>query len=522
MKVLGIHSLTHDLGTALCVDGNIKYAVEEERLSQIKHHPGIEVEGYPPLKSLNWILNQEGLSLDKVDKIVHVGWPGDEFMRLDLIRGRYREFAKELDPKGKKTTFVSHHKAHAASAYYASGFSDALVLSIDGAGDWISSSLYVGKEEELKKIDEYFIDQSLGFMYSRASKLLGLGQFGFSEGKLTALAAYGQPIRSFPPIVLIEGDRYKLAEGYYEVFKEFKCTEENLTQRHKDFAATVQKTLEDTVIHILNVAHEKYGKRNLALGGGVALNCKMNGKLKLLPWVEKMFVQPAANDGGLCVGAAYIGAIEGGDTVECMKSVYLGPDILESEVEGYVKQNRLVSHRVEKPYDIAAHLIEQGQTVGWVQGRLEFGPRALGHRSLLGDPRDISMRDKLNLIKKRELWRPIAPSIIKSDKKYFVLNQGTEFMTNAVMMNKLAAQEIPGAIHVDSTARVQVMNDESDMFYKLIKSFEGRTGIPAVLNTSLNRKGEPLCAAVEESIRFFYTTPTDNLFIGPWWFKKRS
>ncbi|MBI5697045.1 MAG: hypothetical protein HZC29_00770 [Thaumarchaeota archaeon] len=258
MKVLGVHSLTHDSGAALCEEGKITYAVEEERLSRIKHHPGIEVGGTPPYHAVQYVLKESGLETRDVDLIVHTGWPGDDFMRLDLIRRLYRDFSRELDKDLNKTLFVDHHLSHAASAYYASGFNDALTVVIDGAGDWNSTSAYLSKNRKLEKVDEYFLDQSLGFMYSRAAKLLGFGNFGFGEGKLTALASYGTPTADFRTIVTLENGRYKLNPDYYENFKRFKrgCNSE-LTEDHQNFAALVQHTLGNTVLYLLDNLHEK-------------------------------------------------------------------------------------------------------------------------------------------------------------------------------------------------------------------------------------------------------------------------
>jgi carbamoyltransferase len=519
MRALGIHSLTHDCGTAMCVDGKIKYAVEEERFSRIKHHPGIEVEGKPPKKSLEWTLEQEGIELNDVDKIVHVGWKGDSFMKLDIIRQRFRDYAKSLDPELKKTIFVDHHLAHAASAYYASGFKDALVLSIDGAGDWQSTSLYVANGEKMEKVDEYFLDQSLGFMYSRAASALGLGGFGTGEGKLIALASYGSPINDFPEFLTHLEGRYKLDPNYKKHFKSFKNDGVSFSQEHKDFAATIQYNLEDSVKYIVKNMHRKFGGSNLVIGGGVGLNCRMNGKLAELPWVDNMFVQPAANDAGLCIGAAYLGAIELGDKPEEFDNAYLGPGISENEVEKYVRDNGLRAEKVENIAELAADLIYDGESLAWMQGKLEFGPRALGHRSLLGDPRNLEVRDKLNAIKQRENWRPIAPSVLQ-DSHYFNASHGSEYMTHAIDMYNSAKQEIPGAVHVDQTARVQIVSDKSDRYHQLISAFNNKTNVPAVLNTSLNSRGEPLCNSISEGVKFFYTTPTENLIIDKWWFKK--
>ena len=515
MKILGVHSLTHDVGAALSINGKITAAVEEERLSRIKHHSGIEEEGSEPIKSINWVLSEAGVTKDEIDLFVHVGWPGSDFMQLDIIRNRFRKFAKCLDPQGDRTLFVDHHKAHAASAFYASGFKESLVLSIDGQGDWISTSLYLGCGKELKKIDAYYVDQSLGFMYSRAAKTLGLGNFGFGEGKMLGLAAYGKPIVDFPAPVILEGERYRIIEKYCEkTFKRFQIGNEGLKRIHKDFAATIQIYLESTVCSIVSAAAARYKQKNLTIAGGVALNCKMNGKIAQLSWVKKMYVQPAANDCGLCIGAAYLGALSVGDIPQPMRSMFLGPEL--GSPDFLLKKNKLSAYFADNPAEIAAEALAQHRTVAWMQGRLEFGPRALGHRSLLGDPRLIDCRDQLNEIKEREKWRPIAPSICADGKKYCSLHENTKFMTHAVEMTKFAKKEIPGAVHVDGTARVQIVDKEQKEFYRLLRTFEKLTGVSAVLNTSLNRRGEPLCCSVEDGIRFFFTTPTDILIMGNW------
>lgn len=520
MKVLGIHSMTHDCGVCLYRGGKIGPAIEEERLSRIKHHPGIEVEGKPPLMSLRWALKDAKLQLEDIDRFVHVGWEGEKFMKLDLARSRFREFAKSIDPDGQKTSFVPHHEAHAASAYYASGFEDALVLVVDGAGDWASTSLYVGEGRKLQKVQEYPFDQSLGYLYSRAAKTIGLGDFGFGEGKMTALAAYGESIPGFPSIIRIDDGKYTISPDYREHFKPYGHGSGQLTPAHKDFAYTVQTALEIAIIELLQTAHKTYGKTRIAFAGGVALNCRLNGKIGAMPWVEDFFVQPAANDCGLCLGAAYLGAVAGGGPVEKMGNAYLGPGIADDQAGQYIEDNRLRGRRLADAAKTCAELVSQGKSVAFMHGKLEFGPRALGHRSLLGDPRNPDVRDELNRIKQREPWRPVAPAIIESEKQYCDLSKASEFMTKAIPMNDLAAREIPGALHVDRTARVQAVRDKEDIFYRVIQEFEHISGIPAILNTSLNSKGEPLCTTIEEGVKFFFSTPTQYLIVGDWLIEK--
>ncbi len=521
MIILGVNSYTHDVGAALCMDGKIAYAVEEERLSRQKHHLGIEANGTPPRLAVAHVLDDAGITIDQVDRIVHVGWRGTDYLKLDLAGKALREYAKELDPQEKKTSFVHHHLAHAASTFYASGFSEGLVAAIDGLGDWIATSLWIGKGDKLEKIDQYAMEDSLGFMYSDASRVLGLGAHGYGEGKMTALAGYGKRMTDFPELIRLKNGRYSIVADYNTLFEKFR-KDPNMpyTQEQKDFATTIQLTLEETVMSILTHASKVHEQENLLMAGGVALNCRMNGRLSRMPWVKKMFIQPAASDTGVCVGAAYLGALELGDKPEKMHSIYLGPDITDEAIYAFVKRNGLNAEFVESPDERGAELLARGEIVAWVQGRTELGPRALGHRSLLGDPRSIDVRDRMNGIKEREPWRPVAPAGIISEKQYFDFGQATEHMTKAVEMSLAALREIPGAIHVDGSARVQLVRDESDPFHALIKEFERRTGVPVVLNTSLNDKREPICTSISDAVRFFYTTPTDNLIINKWWIKK--
>ena len=521
MNVMGIHSYTHDVGCALCIDGNIVCACEEERLTRSKHQPGIEEEGVTPVHSLNYCLEYSGLTIDDIDMFVHAGWPGSDFMKLDILRSRFRDFARHLDPSGERTQFISHHKAHAASAYYASGLQRALVLSVDGGGDWASTRIWLGEGNDLQKVDEYFLENSLGFMFSRAARLLGLGGFGFGEGKLTALAGYGTPIPNFPQFVRFIDNRYVLDSSYYDEFKKYaRDPSEPLRQRHKDFAATVQSILEETILRILQNSNSTYNEENVAMAGGVALNCRTNGRIAALPWVKSLYIQPAANDAGLCVGAVYAGAVDVGDKPKAMTTPFLGPDINSDSIRVKLTHSKLKARRVDNPSREAAQLLIDGRSIAWMQGRLEFGPRALGHRSLLADPRRLESRNTLNTIKQREPWRPIAPSIIAEARKYTDLALVSKNMTTAVPMNTVAREEIPAAVHIDGTARAQFLDDPSDPFYTLVKSFYELTGIPAVLNTSLNGQGEPLCNTIEDGLKFFYTSPTDVLIAGKWVLEK--
>src|SRR3989338_2383469 len=521
MKILGIHSITHDVSAALCENGIITHAVEEEKLSRIKHHPGIQFGGGPPIKSIEYLLRKLKKGIGDVDLIVHVGWPGSDKEPLDFMRKTYRDFANKLDNGLKKTIFVDHHLSHAAAAYYGSGFGDSIILVVDGHGDYIATSIYLARESdiEFKKVAEYFVDQSLGMMYTRAAKTIGLGDLGYGEGKMSALAAYGNTLKILP-LVDFNDERYILKD-YFKFFSKFKRDpKDNILKKHIDFAATIQDTLERSVIYILTKTYKKYGIKNVCLSGGVGLNCAMNGKIRTLPWIGNFFVFPAANDSGLSIGAAYLGALNKGDKVHMIKSMCLGPNLNQKEIKHFLDNNFINSIKVTS-YKKAAECLSTRRIVAWAQGNIEFGPRALGHRSLLGYPRNIEVKDRLNNIKKRDIWRPVCPSII-NDKYFSGETSSLKYMTVAVKVNDIAKKEISAGIHIDGTSRVQLVADKKDSYYKLIKHFNKITSVPAVLNTSLNTNDEPLCSSISDVIKFFYTTPTDDLFIGNYWVTKRN
>lgn len=521
MKILGVHSLTHDVGAALFDGGTITYAVEEEKLSRVKHHPGIQFGGTPPVHSVEYIKSKLTKGLDDVDFFVHVGWPGSNDEPLDIAKRMYRDFALQLDSENKKTIFVTHHLAHAASAYFASGFSQSIVIVVDGHGDYIATSVYLAKKGEylFKKIEEYFVDQSLGMMYTRAAKTLGLGGLGYGEGKLSALAAYGKPIKQIQ-LIDIEENRYFINE-YSNVFAKYKREKnETLTQNHIDFAATVQEAIEKAILHTLNEIWKKYKINNVCFAGGVGLNCKLNGKIRDLSWINNFFVFPAPNDSGLCIGAAYLGAMIKQQEIRRLDTIYLGPEFAPTEVENYLISNQIKFVKTDASR-MAADCISNGRIVAWAQKALEFGPRALGHRSLLGDPRDTNVRDRINIIKKRESWRPVCPAVI--DNRYFTGDHHSlQHMMVAAKANDMAKKEIPAAIHHDGSARFQYVQKSTDPFYLLIKEFEKITTVPAILNTSLNASYEPICSTIDDIIKFFYTTQTDDLFIDNYWVTKKN
>lgn len=520
MNILGVHSITHDVGAALFQNNQLSSAVEEERLSRIKHHPGIQFRGSPPYKSIKFLLQQSSLKMNDVNLIVHVGWPGSDDEPLDVMKRVYRDFAKTLDKDLQKTIFVDHHHAHAASSYYASGFDKALVIVIDGHGDYISTSIYIGEglEKPLKKIADYHVDQSLGIFYTRAAKTLGLGNLGFGEGKMMALASYGKVMKDFLNIITFENGRYQIGE-YKELFRKFERKPyEKIKKIHKDFAATIQYLLTTTVLRIIKEARERYPFENICISGGVGLNCSMNSKISELLGIN-LFIPPAPNDGGLCIGAAYIGAVNMGLKINRFNSPYLGPEIEKNSLGSFIRKNGLRAKKIKNSYKRAAKLISEGYIVGWMQGKLEFGPRALGHRSLLGDPRLLKVKDRINWIKGRDLWRPVALSLVGNENLESPIDC-MKYMTIATKIKPELASKISAGIHKDGTSRVQIVNDRNDSFYKLITSFEKITGIPAILNTSLNSRDEPLCTSIEDGVRFFYTSQIDYLFIGDWLLEK--
>ncbi|KRR06487.1 nodulation protein [Bradyrhizobium jicamae] len=543
------NTFLHDGAAVLVQDGRVIAAVEEERINRIKHSNKF------PGSSIQFCLSAAGTQLSDVDRIAFyateaysnamlerlvVSQP-DLSIPLDaklLLRKLLaQEFGTEVD--ASRVSFVSHHLAHAVSAFAMSGFEESLIFAIDGGGDFLSGLLARGSGTEVTQLETIPENNSLGLFYLEATRYLGYGLF--DEYKVMGLAPYGDPA----PYRELFKQFYELSDnGGYRVYldrigptllRNIQVRRKGMpfTQQHRDVSASLQEALEQIVFHILRHYRKATGMKRLCLAGGVAHNCTMNGKLLYSGLFEDIFVQPAAHDAGCALGAALMMSNELGRPAprERLQGVYWGPDLgsdhaVEQELKAWA--GHLDVKRSDDVARSAADWMANGAVIGWVQGRSEFGPRALGNRSILADPRPAANKDRINaMVKKREGYRPFAPSVLEEDaREFFDLPDGTRelpFM-NFVVRVRNSMHGLLGAItHVDGTARLQTVSRKTNpAYWELINEFKKRTGIPVLLNTSFNNNAEPIVDSVADAIATFLTTELDGLVVGPFLVKKRA
>lgn len=568
MNILGINSVFHETAASLLTCESI-FSIEEERFTGIRH--GKEASPYGswllPFHSINYCLKENDLTLEEID---HIAYSFNPWLKLkhnlpdivfSLLRGNLNLAQKELayyyfnkkipeflikeaprDPSIRsrfilsgepkwKFHFVGHHIAHAASSFFVSPFEEAALLSIDGIGETTCTFLGIGYDNRIKKIKEINYPHSLGFFYEEITKFLGF-QRNHDEYKVMALAAYGTPkyCNELRKLVALkpEGD-YRVnidfrkgtlfgVKELHAVLGSPRIVGGKITERHADIAASAQKILEDTVLHVLSRLYKQTKTRNLCMAGGVALNCVMNERIRNESPFENIFIQPAANDAGTALGAAlWINhAILNKHREYVMKNVYLGPEFSDFEIEAHLISNNILYQKSLNVARDSANLIANGKVIGWFQGRMEFGPRALGNRSILADPRDPSMKNKINRIKGREEFRPVAPSILEEETgNFFESSEPSPFMLFVRKVKPSKTNSIPAAVHIDGTARLQtVSRKQNALFYELIKEFYLIAGIPVVINTSLNYKGKPIVCTIEQAIECFYNSGLDYMVLG--------
>ena len=544
MIILGINQVPgmlgwmHDSAAAVVTDGKIIATAEEERFNRIRHSRGT------PTHAIEYCLKEAGVTLAEVDVVAIANNPYAPFKRLrpnlyptnllrDLINivifEHYR-FSLKKQTRAK-IIFVDHHLAHAASTYYCSGFDSANVLTIDGSGETESFAYFVGEKGTLRRVWDIPLGSiftkkkwnSIGGVYSRMTAFLNLGTH--SEGKTMGLASYGTARFDFSRILNITShadytiDRRNI-EVLYGQYKR-KSSTEPLTQDHKDLAASLQKALEDSLVNLAREAFSHSGIKNFALAGGVALNCNTNSRILLEDFCDDLFLQPAAHDGGIALGAALFASAQY-DIVPTEKLIhaYYGPGFENTEIEKLLKNAKLHYTFHEDIEAVAARYITDGKIVAWFQGRMEMGPRALGNRSILGDPTLKGINDKINEdVKHREVWRPFAPSVIEeAASTYFEGVSKVEespFMLHTFYVKKEFANTFPAITHVDGSSRIQtVRKDQNERYYNLMKEIEKINGHPIVLDTSFNDKGEPIICTPQEAVKCFYSTGIDVLVIG--------
>ncbi|GAV15986.1 carbamoyltransferase C-terminal domain-containing protein [Paenibacillus sp. chi10] len=545
MYILGITGpLGHDAAACLMKEGRIVVMVEEERLSRIPHSPG----GQMPYLAIEHCLNQEGITLDHVDYIA-LSWdksliPETKIPLPDVFDDVESLFPKSKFPHNKlpKVEVVDHHLAHAASAYYFSPFGEAGVLVADGAGEDCSTTLYHGIDGRLKKLDSIHHNESLGEFYATVTEYVG---FDWNDpGKTMGLASFGEAIYDFPRIATdpVKGYSMKIDHSLHmtkvenvwkrEMFRlgvipnkgvrrynpiTYRISEHlEFDSTHRNLAASAQRKLEECYLSLARALVDRTGSRNLCLAGGVALNCVANGKLRRSGLVDDLFIQPAANDAGAAIGAAAEIAARLGFTIEKLSGNYSGPSFTNDQIRATLNHLGLKYRTADDAAELASDLLAEGRTVGWFQGRSEYGPRALGNRSMLANPSVPDIQNHMNRnVKFREGFRPFGPSVLEEEAAdFFELMSPSPYMLQSVYVKPDKRSQIGGVVHVDGSSRPQTVTKETNArYHQLITRFRAKTGIPMVLNTSFNLRGEPMVNSPYDAIRTYMSGALDALIM---------
>ena len=593
--ILGISAFYHDSAATILIDGKIIAAAQEERFTRKKHDSSY------PFNAIEFVLNFAKMKLSDVDQIIFFEKP---FLKFERLLETYVAFAprgfksfcmampiwlkdklfqkkmlfnelKRHDDNfndNKKIYFSDHHLSHAASAFFPSPFEEAIVLTADGVGEWATTTVAIGKGNRLEIKKEIHFPHSLGLLYSAFTYYTGF-KVNSGEYKLMGLAPYGTPIYEDKIknnlIDVKEDGSFHLDQSYFNYATGLTMTNkkfdnlfgqkvrdaknEKLTQFHMDIAASIQKVTEDVMIKLIKSLKEEFNLPNLCLAGGVALNCVANGKILKEKIFDNIWVQPAAGDAGGSLGAALaLWHIDQNnprkvDPNDSMQGSYLGPIYSQKEIEEHLDKAgaKYQFFKDEELLDKTATDLSKEEAIGWFQGRMEFGPRALGGRSILGDPRSEKMQKNLNLkVKYRESFRPFAPSIVREDlSKWFELNTDSPYMLMVANINKqktlkmtedqeklfgieklnIKRSEIPAVTHVDYSARIQTVHKETnEKYYKLINKFKEKTGCPVIVNTSFNVRGEPIVNTPTDAFNCFMGTGLEKLVIGNCYLKKKD
>tara|TARA_B100000886_G_scaffold334668_1_gene290554 strand:+ start:489 stop:2327 length:1839 start_codon:yes stop_codon:yes gene_type:complete len=594
-SILGISAFYHDSAATIIVDGKIVAAAQEERFTRIKHDKNY------PFNAIEFVLKYSKLKLSEVDHIIFFEKPFLKFERLletyvafaprgfksfckampiwlseklfqkNLLFNRLREHDKNFNDKNR-IMFSDHHLSHAASAFFPSPFNQAVVLTADGVGEWATTTVAVAKDNKVEIKKEIHFPHSLGLLYSAFTYYTGF-KVNSGEYKLMGLAPYGKPIfkeKILNHLIDVKDDgTFNLNQEYFNYATGLTMTnekfdalfenparrpdKENLTQFHMDIASSIQEVTEEIMIKLVSSIAKDYNIKNLCLAGGVALNCVANGKLLEKKIFDKIWIQPAAGDAGGSLGAGlalWHNELDQPRIVnpnDDMDGSYLGPEYKDEQIRTildeigaeyeFIKEDEIIYRTAED--------LSKGFAVGWFQGRMEFGPRALGARSILGDPRSSSMQKNLNLkVKYRESFRPFAPSVLREDvSEWFNLNIDSPYMLLVSNVNQkkcismtdeqnnlfgidklnIKRSEIPAVTHVDYSARIQTVHKNTNSkYYDLIKKFKEITGCPVLVNTSFNVRGEPIVNTPQDAFNCFMGTELDTLVIGNFYLDKKK
>ena len=595
-SILGISAFYHDSAAALIIDGKIVSAAQEERFSRKKHDASY------PYNAIKFVLSYSNLKLNEIDHIVFFEKP---FLKFERLLETYLAFApkgfasfslsmpiwlreklfqkkflfdklKQHDQNFKdinKIYFSEHHYSHAASAFYPSPFKEAVILTLDGVGEWATTTVAIGKENKIKMLKEIHFPHSIGLLYSAFTYYIGF-KVNSGEYKVMGLAPYGKP--RFKEIILkklidlkndgsfrLNMEFFNYATGLTMTNDKFSKLfgekvrdpkKELLTQFHMDIAASIQAVIEEIVLKLITSISKETKIKNLCMAGGVALNCVVNGKILKKKLFENIWLQPASGDAGGSLGAALAFWYQELDknriakiNVDEMQGSYLGPSFDDDHIENTLKFLGASYEKLndDNLLDTVANELSNEKTVGWFQGRMEFGPRALGSRSIIADPRSGKMQKELNLkVKFRESFRPFAPSVLREDvNNWFDLNYDSPYMLLVADVKKniqipmskkdenlfgidklnIRRSSIPAVTHVDYSARIQTVHKETNpKYYKLLQMFKKVTGCPVLVNTSFNVRGEPIVCTVEDAFRCFMGNNLDLLVCGNFILRKNK
>jgi carbamoyltransferase len=589
MNILGLSAYYHDSAACLVRDGDIVAAAQEERFTRKKHDAGF------PRRAVEYCLREGGLRLADVDAVVFYDkpllkferiletyfafaprglasfrtaipvWVKEKLLQKRVLRDALAEVAgDEGSTRISELLFTEHHESHAASAFFPSPYAEAAVLCLDGVGEWATTSAWVGKGNTLTPLWEIPFPHSLGLLYSAFTYYTGF-KVNSGEYKVMGLAPYGRPTfvqRIYDELIDVKEDgTFRLNMQHFEYCTGLRMTsrsfdrvfggpprqpESQLTQREMDLARSVQEVTEEIMLRLARSMHRETGMRHLCLAGGVALNCVGNGRLLREGPFDGIWIQPAAGDAGGALGAALNvwyqlqGSPRTPDPCrDSMKGSYLGPDFSDDEIRAFLESEGAPYTACDDDdlYQSVAASLAEGKVVGWFRGRMEFGPRALGARSILGDARNTTMQSVMNLkIKYRESFRPFAPSVLRERvSDYFEMDADSPYMLLVAPVSEdrriagsadrsdlwgidllnVPRSDIPAVTHVDYSARVQTVHEDTNPgYYRLIKAFEARTGCPVIVNTSFNVRGEPIVGSPRDAYRCFMRTEMDVLVLG--------
>ncbi|MCP5496946.1 MAG: carbamoyltransferase [Leptospiraceae bacterium] len=583
MNILGISCFYHDSAASVIKDGQLIACAQEERFTRVRHDPDF------PMQAINYCLKEANIGIGELDYVAFYDKPFLKFERIlesivsvspkgfgtfikaiplwmkqKLFIGE--EIKRKLGKKeiNAKLVFTEHHESHAAAAFFPSPFEDAAFLTVDGVGEWTTTSFGVGLDNLIEIQNEIKFPHSLGLLYSAFTYYTGF-KVNSGEYKVMGLAPYGEP-KYVSAILdnlidLKEDGSYKINLDYFDYVGGERMTnakfhslfggaprqqEAKLTQKEMDLASSIQEVIDEAILRMGRHIHKTTGMKYLCMSGGVALNCVANGKLLREGPFEDIWIQPASGDAGSSLGAALIvhhhilnNPRKGTNFGKMINGAYLGPHYSNEELENYFKNKQIPYHKLstEEMIGKTAKILTEEKVVGWFQGRMEFGPRALGARSIIGDPRSTKMQSIMNLkIKFRESFRPFAPSVLREDvSKFFDLDSDSPYMLLVAPVKEsirkkmteeeeklfgieklnVARSELPAITHIDYSARIQtVTEDYNPAYYKLLKEFKKLTGYGVVVNTSFNVRGEPIVQSPEEAYRCFMRTDMDYLVMG--------